>query len=420
MLKQIVHPSQQLRIFLLSLGLTLSRPQFAHLWRLTDALITVDAKHKTLAALYRTIVDAPDASAAADFLRQSPWESETIQQAARVFVVQDMVAYAEQEGLEKIMFASLDDSLGKKDKATRSLEGVDWHHDHSQSTRQKPHYSKGTVHLELRLSIGTRSYAFDWRIYLRESTVRRLNRHKGKRLKYRSKYALAREMLEQLKALLPQGYQLYLLCDSWYASNKLIKYCLRQGWQLITAVRSNRSLNGKKLSNHNKLLKQQRYCRVAIAGRTYLVRQVTGKLKDVPAKVCILISKRHPRDQHPKYFMTTDLSLSPQQVLSCYSKRWPIEVDNFYLKQALGLCDFRVQRFEALKKWFALVFLALLYLQWRLHQEQGRRCQSLADVIGCHRQEHAHALLQAACQAAKRGHPLADILQRFSQPVTLA
>ncbi len=415
MLKQIVHPSQQLRAFLLSLGLALSRPQFTHLWRLTDALITVETKHKTLAALYRHIVDAPDASAAADFLRESPWDSENVQQVSRQFVVQDLVSYAEQEGLEKVIFASLDDSLGEKDKATQSLEGVDWHHDHSQSTRHKPHYCKGTVHLELRLSLGERSYAFDWRIYLRESTVRRLNRQRqGERLKYRSKYALAREMLEQLKALLPQGYQLQLLCDSWYASNKLIKYCLRQGWQLITALRSNRSLNGQRLSNYHKLLKHQRYCRVAIAGRTYLVRQVTGKLKGVPAQVCILISKRHPRDKHPKYFMTTDLSLSPQQVLSRYSKRWPIEVDNFYLKQALGLCDFRVQRFEAVKKWFLLVFLALLYLQWRLHQEQGRSSQSLADVIRRHRHEHAHALLKAACQAARQGQPLADIWQRFT------
>jgi hypothetical protein len=191
MLKQIVHPSQQLRAFLLSLGLALSRPQFTHLWRLTDALITVETKHKTLAALYRSIVDAPDASAAADFLRESPWDSEDSQQAARQFVVQDLVTYAEEEGLEKVIFASLDDSLGEKDKTTQRLEGVDWHHDHSQSTRQKPCYSKGTVHLELRLSLGERSYAFDWRIYLRESTVRRLNRQRQEqRLKYRSKYAL--------------------------------------------------------------------------------------------------------------------------------------------------------------------------------------------------------------------------------------
>jgi hypothetical protein len=43
-----------------------------------------------------------------------------------------------------------------------------------------------------------------------------------------SKYALAREMLAELAELLPKGYPVYVLFDSWYASAKLIKFCRRQ------------------------------------------------------------------------------------------------------------------------------------------------------------------------------------------------
>jgi len=34
-----------------------------------------------------------------------------------------------------------------------------------------------------------------------------------------------------------------------------------------------------------------------------------------------------------QYFLCTDLTLSAQNILSIYQKRWPIEVDNFYVKQ---------------------------------------------------------------------------------------
>ena len=84
--------------------------------------------------------------------------------------------------------------------------------------------------------------------------------------------------------------------------------------------------------------------------RIYLVRTLQGKLTKLPFTVCVLISKRHHRDKHPKYFLCTDLALSAQQILPMYQKRWPIEVDNFYVKQHLGLADFRVQAYEATEK----------------------------------------------------------------------
>jgi hypothetical protein len=46
-------------------------------------------------------------------------------------------------------------------------------------------------------------------------------------------------------------------------------------------------------------------------------------------------------------------------------------VDNFYVKQHLGLTDFRVQSYEATEKWFAVVFVALAFLQWRLNHAPG-------------------------------------------------
>ena len=101
-----------------------------------------------------------------------------------------------------------------------------------------------------------------------------------------------------------------------------------------------------------------------------------------------------------------------------YQKRWPIEVDNFYVKQHLGLADFRVQAYEATEKWFAVVFVALAFLQWRLnHAPAGTRWRFLADVVRQHRYEHTRTLLETACQEAVRLADDVPVVQRFlSQP----
>ena len=421
MLKLIVQHSPKLLAFLCGVQLRLSKPQLQHVLRLADALIVSEVRHKTIAGLYRLIVDAPDPSNGADTLRISPWTAEDLRAPLRHFIVADLVAYAHQTD-EWTLYVSLDDSLGEKDKDTRHLEAVAYHHDHTKSQGKKnPRYTNGTVHVEVRLQLGARSYAYDWRLYLREKTVRHLNRHRApeQRLRFRKKTSLARDMLDGLQQLLPAGFQVYVLFDSWYAANRLLKFCRRQDWHVVCAIKSNRTLDDKKLSQWPQTLRHQRYQRVQLTAtdqrqRTYLVRTLRGKLNTLPFEVCVLISQRHHRDKHPKYFLCTDLALSAQQILPIYQKRWPIEVDNFYVKQHLGLADFRVQSYEATEKWFAVVFLALAFVQWRVnHAPAEERLRSVADVVRQHRYEHARTLLEAACQEAAKLTDYLPVFKRF-------
>jgi hypothetical protein len=260
LLKLIVHHAPKLLVFVCGLHLRLSKPQWQHVIRLADALIVSDTRHKTIAGLYRLIVDAPDASNGADSLRISPWTADDLRAPLRLFTVTDLVAYANETN-EWTLYGSLDDSLGEKDKDTRHLEAVAYHHDHTKSQgKKKPYYSNGTVPLEVRLQLGARSYAYDWRLYLREKTVRRLNRQRmpQHRLPFRKKTSLARDMLEGLQQLLPAGFQVYVLFDSWYASTGLLKFCRRQGWHVICAIKSNRKLDDKRLSQWPQALRHQR------------------------------------------------------------------------------------------------------------------------------------------------------------------
>src|SRR5258708_39051765 len=106
MLKRISYPSNALVEFVLMLRLQLSQAQQRHVLRLVEAVIVGEGL-KTLAELYRLWVDAPDVSAASDFLRSSPWEEGTAQQQLQVFSINDLLARARARGQALVLWVSL-------------------------------------------------------------------------------------------------------------------------------------------------------------------------------------------------------------------------------------------------------------------------------------------------------------------------
>jgi len=421
MLTAIVQHSQDLVAFISALNIVLYQPQIRHLIQMVDALL-VSNETKTISGLYRLLKGQPDPKSGADFLRESPWKSEDIGSARKRWMMNMFLELASKVNMAFEIFISLDDSLGKKGKATRHLEAVDYQHNHTESSKKKQTYTNGYVYVEVHVQIGPFGFLFDTRLYLREKTVRRLNRKRslGERLHFRTKYALAREMLVELATLLPKGHKVYVLFDSWYASKKLIKFCRRQKWHVICAIKSNRRINKVGVSQHNQMLRHKPYERITLEAvdehhkaPKYYTRSMRGYLEDFAEPVHAIISKKRPGDKFPKYFVCTDLTLSVQQVLRYYQKRWSVEVDNLYLKNALGLGDFRLQSFEAIEKWFAVVVLAINYLQYRmaLAYTSNLSKATLADFIRLHRLEHFQNLLRSVLQPFAQPHQIEPCLQ---------
>jgi hypothetical protein len=419
MLTRIVHNSAKLCTFLEQLNLNLSKPQRQHILNLADALLVCEDE-KTLAALQRQFLEAPDASNMADFLRISPWKAEEVRSALRIQQVRWAIAQAESLGLSKVMYINLDDSLGEKDKATRHLEPVDWFHDHSESTKSKPVFKNAFCYLVATVRIGKIVVTVDLRLYLRAKTVRRLNRQRpaGQDLPFRSKNSLAKSMLEALRPLLPAGWTIFVQFDSWYASEQLIKYVRRQGWHVTCGLKHNRKLNAQRIDQIASALRHRQYLHIQVTAADgnktiYYVRQTTGRLQNVPFDVRVFFSKRHPREKSPAYFMSTDLTRSAHQALQGYSGRWSCEVDNFYLKTQLGLCDFRVRAYEAVDKYMVVVFLTWAYVERRFQQERCAQIKTYGDLIRRHRDEHAVEWLTSAMKMMQATGDLQQVLQRY-------
>jgi hypothetical protein len=419
MLTRIVNNSPQLCTFLDQLNVALSQPQQRHLLNMADALLVCEDT-KTLAALQRQFLEAPDASNMADFLRISPWQAADVRQRLRVNQVTWLLAEAARRGAPKVLYVNLDDSLGEKDKHTCHLEPVDWFHDHTESTRTHPRFKNAFCYLVCTLRVGNCVVTVDLRLYLREKTVRRLNRRRpaAQRLPFRSKNSLARLILEALRPLFPQDWVVYVQFDSWYASERLLKYVHRQGWHVTCGLKSNRKLNGLRLDHLAYKLRHQRYTQVRVSAAdgnqtTYYVRATVGRLSQVPFDVRVFFSKRHPKEKSSAYFMSTALTRTAAQVLQGYRGRWSCEVVNFYLKTQVGLADFRVQAYEAVDKYMVVVLLTWAYVERRFEQERSPSLKTYGDLIRRHRDEHAAAWLTSALEMMATTGDIQQVLARF-------
>ncbi|MGF1504741.1 MAG: transposase [Anaerolineae bacterium] len=420
MLIPIIHNSAALILFMSLMGLPLSKTQRQHVMTVVDGLVMGEGT-KTLSALCRMQVSQPDPRTLADAFRKGRWSARSIRDHLRRGLVKQLLVLAGQCNTDRQIIISLDDSIIHKHKDTAKMEGVDWTYDHVASKPGRPVYVKGVTYLMCRIHIGPLSFTVDLRPYLREKTVRRLNRQrpKDKHLPYRSKTSLARTMLRELHTLLPTDYPVVVVFDSWYASATLINWCRRHNWHVICAVKSNRTLDGVQVRDHHQRLKHTRYERVTLTtpsggDTTYLVRSIAGSLKKVADPVRLLISKQSRQDRRPRYYIATDLSLSTQQILTRFSKRWSCEVANWYLKMRLGIGDFRLRSFEAIEKYLVISWLDLAFLEWRAAAFPALHGASLADVVRLQRREHARQSLRAACHMVHASGDVDAVVNRFA------
>src|SRR3972149_993073 len=182
MLATIIKNSASLVKFISLLGLTLKAAPLQHLTNVADALIVAsERRKKTLSALNRCFVEPPtDAYALADCFRESPWSAEDVRSRVLHFLMTYALRLAQRLKLDKVIFISLDDSLCEKDPATKHLQGVAWHHDHNAHAKKQASYKNGSVYVLCRIQIGFIEFTVNWRLYLREKTVKQLNQGRAK------------------------------------------------------------------------------------------------------------------------------------------------------------------------------------------------------------------------------------------------
>lgn len=109
---------------------------------------------------------------------------------------------------DDVGFLIVDDSLSKKDNSTKKIEGLDYHHSHSDGKTMWSHCVVGSHY-----KVSEYSLPLNFKLYLRKQFL-------GKKAKihFKNKHELAMQLVDEFT---PATETTYLLVNAWYTSGKL-------------------------------------------------------------------------------------------------------------------------------------------------------------------------------------------------------
>ena len=214
-------------------------------------------------------------------------------------------------------FLIIDDSLSKKDKSTKKIEGLDSHHSHSD---EKTMWSHCVVTSHYKIS--EYSLPLECKLYLRKQFF-------GSKAKknFKNKQGLAMQLIDEF---IPVTEITYLLVDAWYTLGKLMLHTLNRGYHTIGRIKSNRVvyLSGIKTSakKFSTFISKGKASPVTVGDETYHVYIYEGKINDIENAVIMLCWSKSDLSDNPTFILSTDVSLTTSEILLYYQNRWDIEV----------------------------------------------------------------------------------------------
>jgi len=256
-----------------------------------------------------------------------------------------------------VVFLIIDDTIAQK--SGKKIPGCSWHKDHAQNMANV--FGHQWV-----LS------ALLYRDFLLPLWVRLYHRNTTKGCgRFRTKITIAQKMVKDLE--LPVPCRLYLLADGWYWAKQLVKVCRKQGYHMISQLKSNSVIliNGKRTKVTQLDTKSSAYREVCLPlygrNKTIKVAKFIGAIKDLGNVAVVVVKERRKK---PRYLISTSIHLSAIDVVKYYAKRWKIEQMIKDLKQRLGFRDYQVRNLQAINRHVALTLLSyfalilLKILQW--------------------------------------------------------
>jgi hypothetical protein len=256
-----------------------------------------------------------------------------------------------------VVFLIMDDTIIRK--SGKKIPGCAWHKDHAQNMANVFGHQwllSALLYRDFLIPLGARLY--------------HPKKTKGCG-RFQTKITMAKRMLKALK--LPITCKLYLLADSWYWAKELALLCRKQGYHMISQLKSNSVIwiKGKRtnISTLADTLLSYREVSLFLYGKnkTLKIAKCIGVIKDL-GKVAVVIVKE--KKKKPYYLVSTNIHLPAIDVVKYYAKRCKIEQMIKDLKQRLGFGDYQVRNLQAIHRHVALSLLSysvlvfLKILQW--------------------------------------------------------
>jgi len=194
------------------------------------------------------------------------------------------------------------------------------HYEHS-----KNRYVKGINFVSALLVLGTvvLPVAYELVVKTLRSTI------KDKKEVWRSERTKNEMFRDMVRACVQNSLRFsYVLCDSWYTNANNIKHVLGLKKQLIGAVKSNLEVA---LSLADK--KAGKFVKLNLLPLELGLKQVYIRQLEVPVSLGKDLFINEDGSQAVQYLLSTDLTLSFQQIITTYQRRWGVEEYHKSLKQ---------------------------------------------------------------------------------------
>jgi hypothetical protein len=281
-------------------------------------------------------------------------------------------------GDKKITALILDDTTDQK--TGYKMENISYVFDH---VLRKSVY--GFKILALTFFDGTTNYPLDFTVH----SEKKLERKKAKK-QYKKKIdpkscgakrrkeantSKAEQAVILMKRAIKHGFRAdYLLCDSWFTSENLIKEVRKAAngtMHIIAGVANdNRKYNhGGELFNAKEIISLLKKEGKAHRCRRWNTRYFEAVVQYKGAGEVKLFMSRFPWQKKWRVFITTNTSLSYVQMMEIYGIRWTIEVMFRECKQQLNLGICQSQDFDAQIANTSITFMLYIFLSYMKRKE---------------------------------------------------
>ncbi|MCX7921559.1 MAG: IS701 family transposase [Clostridia bacterium] len=387
----IIEQGQDIINYLNILNLPYSEALLSHMSYFVSGIVATEG-NKNVSAIYKKLTCNRDRSCGSRFLGEYKWNNEYVDY-KRISHSLKTVQRNVDEGT--VGFLIVDDSLSKKDKSTKKIEGLDYHHSHSDGKAMWSHCVV-TSHYK----VSEYSLPQSYKLYLRKQCF-------GKNVKkhFKNKQQLAMQLIDEF---VPATEITYLLVDAWYTSGKLMLHALRKGYHTVGRIKSNRVIypggiktNVKEFATH---IRKDETCPVTAGEDTYYVYRYEGKINDLENAVILICWSKKDLSDKPAFIVSTDVSLTTSTILEYYQNRWDIEVSYRYHKNSLGFDEYQVESLTSIKRFWSMVFMTYTFLElFRVSNKKALKLQNLGDTIGYFREQYLVCIAKFVYSCAEKG-----------------
>src|SRR4030067_1238602 len=323
-----------------------SKPQLENFAKYLTGIMVCDKKNVT--AINNAFVGHKDQSALNNWLTDSPWSDEKLDQARKELAKEELNAKNIKHG--KLI---VDDTLNHK--TGEHMEGVNIHFDHAEGK-----YTLGHQLVTTHLAAGRYSIPVDFELY---------QRNEGQP-DFKSKIEIAKQLIAKAVAA---GFDFdCVVYDVWYFNFEMTSYTENVGKDWVAGCKINRLIQTGdgfvSLADYLKKVPQEEFKKVSVktkeGERVFWTFAKNVTLKNHQQRVRVVFSYEDEILGEPKVLATNRLEWDVKTILETYLTRW--NIDAFYrdAKQVLGLEDYEVRKLPGTKRHWLMVFLADTLLQF--------------------------------------------------------